>query len=484
MPGMVHTTISAKKMPPRFSILLPTHNRPDVLRFAIESVLHQTEDDFEVLVVGDGCTDSTAELVSSFNDDRLRWFDLPKAPNFGSANRNIALHEARGELIAFLGHDDLWLPDHLEQLGACFDDGAIELAYSLPLWVLPDGFIVPIPFNLHDPEILDDFAALRRNSIAAGCFVHRRSCLAKYGYWNENLPNAADIDLWSRIILGGGRKNFRYLYVPTCMHFRASWRTELTAGPTELQTWQVLRQHLGGVAEQLQVDVTGHVTEQEAVWTEMKRDLVGWVARLRSLVTQALDRRYLEADRHMHALAMEAQRSDADRWNARAALRKAGIPLPAATYRLSFGPGFYPDEGGFRWISREAALLIVFESRLLNVCIDCRCSTDKYYDVFPFSITIEVDGSHAETLRFVVPHQSHRLVLTPQRADMRIRFRCEAAFAPAQAGISDDTRELSVQITNIEAVDPSQALASAASGEGCADEWLPRLMKKLRWLQS
>src|SRR5262245_54968910 len=112
---------------PLFSILLPTHNRADVLPFAIRSVLAQTVQDFELLIVGDGCRVGTAEIVRGFSDARIVWFDLPKGPNFGYNNRNIALRQARGAYVAYMAHDDLWLCDHLELLVAVLGRPSIEL---------------------------------------------------------------------------------------------------------------------------------------------------------------------------------------------------------------------------------------------------------------------------------------------------------------------------------------------------------------------
>src|SRR5262245_61278123 len=184
-------------VPPRFSILLPTHNRTDVLPLAIASVLAQTEQDFELLVVGDGCSDNTADVVRGVGDSRVVWIDLPKAPNFGYANRNIALRRARGRFVAFMPHDDLWFPDHLELLGSTLEESGAELAYSLPLLVSRDGLITPQLFNLNVPSTMDSFMA-RRVGFPAASVVHTRDCFEKYGYWNEVLPRGGDHDLWIR----------------------------------------------------------------------------------------------------------------------------------------------------------------------------------------------------------------------------------------------------------------------------------------------
>jgi glycosyltransferase involved in cell wall biosynthesis len=297
---------------PRFTILLPTHNRADVLPYSVRSVLYQTVQDFELLIVGDGCTDETAEVVRSFDDARIRWFDLPKAPHFGYANRNVALREARGALVAFMAHDDLWLPDHLQLLAAAFDAEDVELAYSRPLWVIPKGMIAPSSFNLHQAETLHVFLSRRRNHIPAGCVVHRRECFEKYGYWNDQLSGSGDWDMWARIIEGGGRRNFSYVTESTCLHFRANWRTEATTGQPQLLVWKMLHAIDGFMPEALSFPVTDGETEQEACWKLLSADSEEWTKRLRAAVHQVLDRRVAQSDELMLEIIRRTKSNEAE----------------------------------------------------------------------------------------------------------------------------------------------------------------------------
>ena len=281
---------------PLYSILLPTHNRADVLPFAVRSVLAQTCGDFELLVVGDGCTDGTADAVAAFRDARLRWFDLPKAPGFGYANRNVVLREARGELVTFMAHDDLWLPDHLELLARCMEQSGAEIAYSRPLWVIPTGLLAPLVFNLHHTETLERFVGRTFNSIPAACVVHRRECFERYGYWNAELPAAADLDMWARIVEGGGRQNFAYLPEPTCLHFRANWRTEADVSQPGLHVWKALHAVEGFMPAALKLEVPAGMTEQEACWLAMRDDPRRWTAELRAAVWSVIERRVALSD--------------------------------------------------------------------------------------------------------------------------------------------------------------------------------------------
>src|SRR3989344_2579825 len=156
---------------PAFSILLPTHNRADVLSYAIESVLGQTETNFELLIVGDGCSDNTADVVSPYlSDPRGQWFDFPKGPGFGYDHRNKIFKLMHGGHVAFVGHDDILFPDHLQLLGRRLDSQPqIDIVYSRPLWISPDGRIMPSAFNTNHHQMAKFFLE-RGNAIPATCF--------------------------------------------------------------------------------------------------------------------------------------------------------------------------------------------------------------------------------------------------------------------------------------------------------------------------
>jgi cellulose synthase/poly-beta-1,6-N-acetylglucosamine synthase-like glycosyltransferase len=271
-------------MAPRYTVLLPTHNRADVVGLAIESVLSQTEPDFELFVVGDGCTDDTATVVRSFKDPRIKWFDLPKAPGFGYANRNIALREASGDLVAFMAHDDLVLPDHLSLMAQAFESPEIEWAYSRPLWVTDAGDVIPFAVDLRLRDQLDAFLTTA-NSIPASCVVYRRALHERVGMWPEGVAASSDWDLWKRMVGSRDGRNLGYVRSPTALHFRADWRTVDNWGPPPLAAWSN-RVRSSWWPEKLRFSVAGP-SPQRALATAIREERV--VADLRAGVEQALD---------------------------------------------------------------------------------------------------------------------------------------------------------------------------------------------------
>lgn len=115
---------------PAISVITATYNRSNILQFTIESLLRSVFDDWELLVIGDACTDNTAEVVSSFADSRIRFINLNR--NFGeqSGPNNEGIKLARGKYLAFLNHDDFYFADHLEMTLHCLEDAGADLAFA------------------------------------------------------------------------------------------------------------------------------------------------------------------------------------------------------------------------------------------------------------------------------------------------------------------------------------------------------------------
>ena len=124
---------------PLVSIVTATYNRPEVLRLALESAQRQTITDWELLVIGDACTDHTGEVVASLEDPRIRFINLEQNCGEQSGPNNEGVRQARGRYLAFLNHDDLWFPDHLEACLNTLEQTKADLAFGMQCSVDPDG---------------------------------------------------------------------------------------------------------------------------------------------------------------------------------------------------------------------------------------------------------------------------------------------------------------------------------------------------------
>jgi len=122
---------------PLISVIIPTFNRSNVLRLAIHSVLWQTEENFELLVMGDGCTDDSESVVHSFGDARIRWHNLAVNSGHQSTPVNAGVALSRGRYITFLGHDDIWHPEHLRSMLSKIVSTGADLVSSLTEMIGP-----------------------------------------------------------------------------------------------------------------------------------------------------------------------------------------------------------------------------------------------------------------------------------------------------------------------------------------------------------
>ena len=179
---------------PRVTVVTSTYNYATVLPHAIGSVLDQSYTDFEMLVVGDGCTDESADVVEAITDPRVHWHNLPENTGHQSGPNNEGIRRARGDVIAYLGHDDLWLPRHLEHLVDAIDCGA-TVAHGSTLWVEPSGRpdVRPTVSFANDPT----------TALSPTTFAHTRAVVLDAGGWRMPRDTGdlyAELDLLQRMV--------------------------------------------------------------------------------------------------------------------------------------------------------------------------------------------------------------------------------------------------------------------------------------------
>jgi len=191
---------------PTISVIIPTYNSSGTLRWSLETVLLQDFTDFEVWVIGDGCTDDTEKVVLSFDDDRVHWLNLPSNSGAPSLPRNEGLRRARGTFIAYLGHDDLWFPWHLSELMICIEKSISDFVYSLGALVGKHG-VVSTYCTPKDPSPSN--------------WMHRKELVERVGFWSTDIKFGHDVDFVKRVQSAGFELTFwRQISVLT---FPAAW---------------------------------------------------------------------------------------------------------------------------------------------------------------------------------------------------------------------------------------------------------------------
>ena len=185
-------------LPPKVSVIIPVFNRSEAVRRAIESVLAQTCQDFEIIVVDDASTDSTPDVVTAFTDPRIRLIRHERNRG-GSAARNTGIQASSAPYVGFLDSDDEWLPNKLERQLEVFERAGdqVGLVYAGSERVGEDG-VVSRDLPRRHPNLTRTL--LLENVIGeTSVGLIRRSVLDKTGGFDESLPACQDVDLWLRI---------------------------------------------------------------------------------------------------------------------------------------------------------------------------------------------------------------------------------------------------------------------------------------------
>jgi glycosyltransferase involved in cell wall biosynthesis len=185
---------------PLVSVIVPTHNRPELLVAALRSILAQTFQDFEIIVVNDAGLDVGSWIRLLNEPERIRLLRHQRNRGLAAA-RNTGIKAARGKYIAYLDDDDLFYPNHLAVLVETAEASGHAVVYSNGIQakysqrdgqvVAERGLVYKGEFALHD--------LLVSNQLPVLCVLHRRSCIDKVGGFDETFTAHEDWDMWIRL---------------------------------------------------------------------------------------------------------------------------------------------------------------------------------------------------------------------------------------------------------------------------------------------
>ena len=188
------------------SVIIPTHNRAHLLPRALDSVLNQTKRAEEIVIVDDGSTDDTSDLIQSNYPEVIT---LHQSNRGVSAARNRGIREASGEWLAFLDSDDEWLAHKLErQMAALGEHPETKVCHTDEIWIRCGRRVNPMKKHAkHGGWIFRKCLALC--CISPSSVLIHRSVFSDVGQFDESLPACEDYDLWLRVTA-----RYPVLYLP------------------------------------------------------------------------------------------------------------------------------------------------------------------------------------------------------------------------------------------------------------------------------
>ena len=190
----------------RFSVVIPLHNKAGFIRRSLDSVLLQTIEDYEIIVVDDGSTDDGPDIVDGYNDPRIKLF---RQENRGvSATRNRGIGEAGGKWIAFLDADDAWKPNYLQKILVLAEQypqaGAYATAYEI---IMPSGKVVHPKYKAIPPPPWQGllasyfYSAVGIPPLCSSATAVPKHVIKTVGGFPVDVPLGEDLDMWGRIAL-------------------------------------------------------------------------------------------------------------------------------------------------------------------------------------------------------------------------------------------------------------------------------------------
>jgi glycosyltransferase involved in cell wall biosynthesis len=443
---------------PLVSVIIATYNWSGVLRCAITSALRQTFRDFEIIAVGDGCTDDSEETVARFRDSRLRWRNLPENTGSQSAPNNTGLAMARGKYAAYLSHDDLWMPNHIERLVGAIESAGADVAYGLAVMVAPPGSPVRVLTGAsesggYEPELL----------VPPSSFLHRTEMAREIGGWRDHRTLHIPIDLAFLSAAWAAGKTFAPVREVTSFKFPAPWRKEVYKNRPTCEQEEYLRRMLEEpdfLARELTAVALAYAEGRPKSPVSYPPEAPGAPAgalmdqwrEAKGLPRAAGSRAAAPLYASPGALRLRNSPVDIVPGLGVAALRMGGdLPLNG----IFIGRGWYEVEHGetgpFRWLRREGEIVLTrLDGLPKHLAVEAESGPDL--DYAPFELALRDDSGGLIGLASVSSRREVYFHIPEGEADGR----CYRLIAPANGKASGkDTRVLSLRVFRLRWSEPS-----------------------------
>jgi glycosyltransferase involved in cell wall biosynthesis len=186
---------------PCFSIVIPVYNKERFVSKTIESVLSQTFTDYEIIIVNDGSTDQSEAKISTFKDNRIRYYSKK---NEGVAlARNFGIEKATADYICFLDADDYWYPTFLETMQRYSSELPEQKVFAAAIEIETKNKSIPAHYSIEstsDFEIVNFFNASQKECVlwTSSVCIHK-SVFEKVGDFDTKIKHGEDTELWIRI---------------------------------------------------------------------------------------------------------------------------------------------------------------------------------------------------------------------------------------------------------------------------------------------
>lgn len=264
-----------------FSVVMPVYNKEWFVEKSIRSVLEQTYKKFELIIIDDGSTDNSREVIESISDERIRYIYQENGGESRARNHGISL--AKYEYVAFLDSDDIWLPDFLETMWKLINKKPHAAAFGCSYIHEPyrEELIAQLKNMVKSEKVYDihnyfDFVFSHEQSLTASTTVCNKKALEKAGLFPEGLKNWVDLDLWARMGLyydivftervcalyndvpGSVSKVKTKLYAPTFDNYKCYMKDENVLLERKKSFWEyVARQKMYSAYQQYLLDHDG-----------------------------------------------------------------------------------------------------------------------------------------------------------------------------------------------------------------------------------